>query len=418
MILPLQNPVSRKRWTYKLADLGLDPLKFNDDEGRDYDKESGKVGNLVAPNIIVSAETEGMSARKYALFDSYVQVYNYCMWLRTNNQIPHLYEVCPYFSKIHFDLDITGNDATDFDFEELELKNNRYYVILRPYLQSIERVFAKLFPLNYDPVSFFTNLLVFEAHRPGEKISFHIVVDGFYLPCHESWLFYKEVVDDLVHEGMVLQSGFADFSVYKKNQSFRMFGSNKGTMRTATAGIKQIYNGPDLELSPGKVFSRKGMVDSCFKNESIQDPKLVNLRVLERSLISNTIGNIRLTLNSSKASNSNRKIAMERVGQRALSEVTISDEGLKTVLEIFFRSSLSNTKTGERAFGFEKVIPGDIICLKRLRGSYCSICERTHDSENSWLTLSPTGDIYFVCRRAHEKRDGGGHRMYVGNVNH
>jgi hypothetical protein len=409
MILPVQSSFLRKRWNYKLGDLSLEPLKFNDDESREYNKECGKVGNLVAPSVIIAEEIEGSGCMKYSLFDNYVQVYKYIQFIKTKGNFPHLYEICPYFTKIHFDLDINNKQEPDFDFELLE--TNRYEMILKPYLRTIEKVFKKLFPLNYDPHGFLRSVLVFEAHRPGQKISFHIIIDGYYLPCHESWLVCKEVVDSLFEEGLLQTSEFADFSVYKKNQAFRLFGCNKGTMK-GSLGLKRRYEGPDIELLSGLVFHGQSMVEHSFGKEPVQE-HLIDLRILERSLISSTLGNVRLTLNRTKVSKTNQQMVLER-SNKAIRESVLEDEHIARIIAIFRNSPLSKTESGEKAFELEKVAPGDIICLKRLRRSFCSVCERTHDNENCWLSVNKEKEIYFYCRRARDSPLQTCKRVYVG----
>lgn len=414
MILPLSTPFSRKRWTYKLSELGLDPFKFPDDESKEYNKDSEKVGNLVAPNIIVSEELQTGFGRKYALFENYVQVYHLCNWFRNKGDQPHLYEICPYYMKIHFDIDVKKDDLENngIDIQTLE-GDLKYYFILRHYLKSIRKVFAKLFPLNYDEESFHHNILVFEAHR-NDKISFHIIVDGFYLPCHECFVFFQEVVDDIKNEGMVLQAGFADSSVYKKNQAFRMFGSNKATMKGIT-GTKRIYNGPELDIGDEKTFSRESMVQSSFKNEPC-DPELVNIRILERSLLSHTMGGVRLTLIKDKVAKKNQSSLYSGPDFNSSSaHLELSDDTVKSIMETFYRSPYSKTETGERAFVFEKVTKQGLVCVRRLKPGFCKICERTHESENSWLVGNITGDVDFICRRAQESKMKGGIKINVGN---
>ena len=415
MILPPNNAVDRKRWVYKIADLKLDPFKFPDEESKEYSKDSDKVGNLVTPNIIVSEELDKGFGRKYSLFDNYVQVYHLCNLIRKKGFQPHLYEICPYYMKIHFDIDIKEDDLESKSMTMQDLEGDvKYHLILRPFLTTIHKVFGRLFPLNYDPDEFHKTLLVFEAHR-FDKISFHIVVDDFYLSCYECYIFYKEVTDELQREGMVMQSEWADPSVYKKNQAFRLFGSNKATMR-GKEGTKNIYNGPELSVE-GHVFSRDCMIQSSFKNETY-NPSLVNLRILERSLLSHTLGSVRLTMNKDKISKKNQQTLAVSQNPKEYCEVELSDDTMKSIMETFNKSPLSKTETGEPAFAFEKVTKQGLIYIKRVRKSFCKICERTHDNENSWLTGNLTGDVYLFCRRAQEAKIRGGIKIYVGNYVH
>lgn len=399
---------TKKRWVYKLQDLKLEPLKFPDEEGRVYDGGS-KVGNLEAPKIIISEEDEERESRKYALFDNYVQVFEYCRCLRKQGNIPHLYEICPYFMKLHFDIDVGKNDNA----ETFELFNgdNKYKMLLAPFLESVEETFKTLFPINYVEGEFIKNLLVFEAHR-SDKISFHIIVDGFYLPCHECWLFYKEVVDHMISKGREVQSGFIDHSVYKKNQSFRLYGSNKAKLGKRD-GIKEIYRGPTVKVN-GKEFNKDIMVTSCFNDESYTDD-LLKLRLLERSLLTNVVCCVRLSLQKNKTKTDNLRKIEPR--DNDLVNVNLDDKELNKTLEIFFNNPISKTETGDPAFEFDKFVSrGGFICLRRLKQSHCKVCERKHEGDNPFLYITPTGDVNYVCRRAQELKVKGGSKFYIGNV--
>lgn len=410
MIRAPQEGFLKKRWVYKLQDLKLDPLKFPDEEARLYD-DSVKVGNLEAPKIILSEEDEVRESRKYSLFDNYVQVFEYCRYVRKQGSVPHLYEICPYFMKIHFDIDIGKEDRSDA-FELFD-GNNKYTLLLKPILESAEMVFKNLFPTNYDPEEFVNNILVFEAHR-SNKISFHVVIDRFYLPCHECWLFYKEVVDHLNDTGREMQASVIDPSVYKKNQSFRLYGSNKAKLKTRE-GIKEMYGGPELIINEeGKRFSKDTMINSSFVNEDFSRDML-NLRMLERSLLSNVLCSVRLSLQKQKTNGGNLKKIEPR--EHNATTININDDELKRTLEIFFNSPISKTKTGDNAFVFDKYISrGGVICLRRTKENHCRICERDHDGENPFLYITSTGDVNYVCRRAQESKMKGGSSMYLGNI--
>lgn len=412
MIVHPKRPFLTKRWVYRLSKLELEPFKFPDEESKNYEGDTPNVGNLVAPNIIVSEEIAGKDCRRYALFENYVQVFRFCEHLRSEGQIPHLYEISPYFMKLHFDIDIKLGNGDQPENEMFE-GQNRYYYVLRPCLESIDEVFSKLFPAYYDPEEIINNLLVFEAHRQ-DKISFHVVVDGYYLPCHENYIFFREVVENMAARGYVSQSAAVDFSVYKKNQSFRMFGSNKATMKTKE-GVKQVYNGPPLEMGPGRIFSREGILQSCFRNETVVDDRLRNLRILERSLLSNTLGNVRLT-----PPHSVKKQRLRDVGfsSNPRDNVSMTDEDIKSILTTFSDHPSSKTEDGSRAFSFTKFVSrGGFLCLKRIKSSHCAVCDKDHGGENAFLYCSPTGDIKFVCRRAQESKKGGT-PIYVGRLDH
>jgi hypothetical protein len=419
MISRPKEPFLSKRWVYGLSKLELEPFKYPDEESKNYERETPDVGNLTPPNIIVSEEIHDpvsqKTTRRYALFENYVQVYKFCNHVRTEGRTPHLYEVCPYYMKIHFDIDVKMEDGTETMFEG----DNRYYYILRPCLRSIDEVFSKLFPAHYNSEDFVDNILVFEAHR-SSKISFHVVVDGFFLACHEAHYFYKLVTDNMAENGFIAQSSMVDFSVYKKNQAFRMFGSNKAAM-SGREGVKTVYAGPPIHLSSTgsveRVFSRERMYTSSFKNECREDEALRNLRILERSLISNTLGNTKLFISVKKqAERLSPSVSSISPSYRSSEIVSMTKEELEKVINVFFQHTCSKTERGDTAFSYMKYIArGGYICLKRIKESYCPICKKNHEAENAFLFRNPDGDVNYVCRRAQESKKGSSY-MYIGQA--
>jgi hypothetical protein len=389
MIVRPQDRVKNIRWKYKLKDIDLPPLKIS--EG---DRET--VFNLEMPKLIVGEESD-KGSRKFALFSNYMELYRYSKLVReTTGAPPSLYETCPYYMKIHFDIDLKKDTIQNPDHASriFEDENVRYHSILKPYLSSIVTVFRETFPSEKDILD---KLLVFEGHRP-DKISFHIVVDGYYLACQECQEFSRLVVD-AVKKDFEFASELADFSVYKKNQSFRFLMSCK---RGMASGVKEIYNGPELRI-PGGVFSRGRMIESSFEGEPVVEDLIIP-RVLPRSILSFTIGCNRLTM----------RIA-EPPQERHISANPLSEEDAGVAMEMFSKKAISQTSDGRQAFKFASLAGGGgIICLRREFTNQCKVCEREHEGDNPFLTITANGDMYYHCRRAQEAKQSS--RIYVCNI--
>jgi len=372
MIVRPRERIHNIRWKYKLKDLDLPPLKLA--EGGD------SVFNLEMPGVIVGEELE-TGTRKFTLFPNYIELYKYSKWVYTNTGLPpNLYETCPYFMKIHFDIDL-GRDLIPSPEQALKIFDGdfRYNHILKPYLASILSVFSETFPSERGVLE---NLLVFEGHRE-DKISFHIVVDGYYLPCHECQEFSRLVVESVRRHNEFV-SELADFSVYKKNQSFRLLMSSK---RGKKAGAKKIYEGPPLVLPCG-TFSRQSMIDSSFGEEAFS-PEMLIPRVLPRSLISFTLGCTRLSMK------------IPEPPREKLPPVSLQQDEIDHILDNFSKKSISQTSDGRQAFKFTGVAGGGgILCLQREFKNLCGVCDREHESSDPFLTVSPNGDVFFHCRRA------------------
>lgn len=405
MIRKPKETYMEKRWKFKLKDLGLGPFKFADETSEDYDKSKNTEGvyELETPKLLIGEEISG-GARRFALFNHAIEVYRYSKWLReTTGEASHLYEICPYYMKIHFDVDV-GMDRVEEMFDDPDQifgGDFRYQFILKPLLGAILDVFEESFPREFDEGGVFDNLLVFEAHRP-DKISFHVVLDGYYLSCHDCFLFFRKTIDRLKTEAE-FASLVADPSVYKKNQSFRLMGSNKLGM--GRRGVKEIYAGPPLNIRE-REFSRDGIIRSSFVGGEPIESGLIVPRVFPRGILSNTLGCVRLAFPVSKTT-------APRSLFQAPEERSCSEEEVASVLEFFFRTEHSKAADSSRAFSLTKESRG-IICLRRLKKSYCRVCEREHEGDNPFLTTSPTGDIYYHCRRALEAKKGGC-RIYIGN---
>lgn len=401
-----------KRWKFKLRELELGAFKFADEVGKEYDQGANSEGvyELEVPNLIVAEEVPG-GARKFSLFKHHMEVYRYSKWVReTTGEPSHLYELCPYYMKIHFDIDVGRDRVLDFfdDPDKIFGGEFRFHFILKPFLERILDVFEESFPGDFREEEVFKNLLVFEAHRP-DKISFHVVVDGYYLSCHDCFIFAKKTVEKL-KSGAEFAGSMADFSVYKKNQSFRLMGSNKLGM--GKRAIKEIYAGPSLMVRD-REFSRQSMVDSSFAGESIKRDLIVP-RIFPRGILSHTLGCIRLYYPASKAGGPGENLRKYVIDQFSVPEERgYTEEELAAILNFFFGTEHSRASDSSRAFGLAKESRG-IICLRRLKKNYCRICEREHDGENPFLTTSPTGDVYYHCRRARESKRGG-FRLYLGN---
>lgn len=398
-----------KRWVFRLSELDLSPFKYSDELGERYEEtgeETHSVYHLNTPNIILSEEMEN-GGRRFALFKNYMEVYRYSKNIReTTGEPSHLYEICPFFMKLHFDIDVNKDDISPAmgDPESIFGGEFRYHHILKPFLIAIMDVFERLFPSEFDEKTLFDNLLVFEAHK-NTKISFHIVIDGYYLPCYECWFFFKEVVDDLRSRAEFV-SEVADHSVYKKNQSFRLLGSNKRNM--GKRAVKEIYSGPSLRIRD-REFSRQGMIESSFLGEEIKK-ELIIPRILPRSILSHTMGCVRITI-----PRADKIFDLGKPGNKIEDPRNeVSDEELVGIMKAFTISSLSKTSDGKEAFKFGAITKGGIVCLRRQHKNFCKVCEREHENDNPFLTLSSTGDVYYNCRRAQESNRG--FRYYIGTA--
>jgi hypothetical protein len=276
------------------------------------------------------------NSRFYASFPNFKSLYLY-----QRSTIPDFrcfYEIIQgdKLQKPHFDIDVEG-DLSRADV----LRDN-----------VIEAIMSIL-----PDISLENDILVFSSH--GEtKRSYHIVVDNWY---HANNLEAKELYNRVAakianHEGL-------DHSVYSSVQQFRLLGSTKHDKER----FKIIEN----------VFTYKGrqIVNNIEKSTEDED-----YEYFKRSLITNC-GYCRplpqlITFN---------KHVME-----ASADITL--DMLNDCMQLL------RYHYGYDLYTFREIKDG-IICLKRSRPSYCDMCDRIHEKDHPFLTLSSNGSLYLYCRR-------------------
>lgn len=408
MIIEVRNNINR-RWFGKLLDLKLEPFKI---KGSEEDGEE-IVYNIPPPKLVIGEEQDN-GRRVFTIFDSHVDLFKYIREIQSRKEIPHLYELCPYFMKLHFDVDLSmdGIEKLSLTPEQVfEDSTFKYDHILKPILNSIIDTFEDLFRGKM----LRNNILVFEAHRIGEKISFHIVIDKYYVSWKDCKYFYEKVKSHLQRCGFGFQASVIDSSVYKKNQNFRTMFSNKLLKRD---GIKLIYSGPDMILNRGIKFSRQLMIDSSLsKNDTPSEvtTDILDFRVFSRSLLTNLISCTRLEMEYSKTEILNTVSQSNSRNSSGSPKSRVNEGDLEKMLKVFFSHPVSKTEKGETAFEYYCVVE-QFVLVKRLKKKECEICKKTHDHEHAYILHDSTGQVFFICRRAQESKLKDGIKMYIGNI--
>lgn len=200
-----------------------------------------------------------------------------------------------------------------------------------------------------------SDILVYSSH--GErKSSYHIIVNNWCLPdnytngvyCHEV---IKRIPDDFEDKKYI------DSLVYKSIQQLRILGSTKlghdRFKKVDSCEINYTENRREFykELFKSLVTASKSCKVLCYKEK----PKSVWNTGDQEDLSFEDLENIK-----------NLEIIKDDI--------------------------------------FQPQEPmGRMIPLKRLKESYCEICDRKHENENPFLTIDTDGKIYFHCRRSRGK---------------
>lgn len=193
-----------------------------------------------------------------------------------------------------------------------------------------------------------TDILVFTSHGSG-KLSYHIVINNWCLPDVNTNKIYCHRILDRISDGYPLKK-YIDHLVYKSIQQFRTYGSTK--------------RGKDrwkIEYPPAKSSSRFDYVSRLYS-----------------SLVTNT--------------NSCRILEYKPIEKKIWDDTgELTDAEISIICKLDFIS--------DDTFLVQEP-KGRLIPLKRLKPSFCIVCQRIHENENPYLTLSPDSTkIYFHCRR-------------------
>ena len=211
------------------------------------------------------------------------------------------------------------------------------------------------------------------------KKSFHIVVDKVFLKNEmECESFYFRCIENIPEK----YQKYVDNGVYKKVQQFRLLGChkyNKENTKKLNTDLSVNYNIPKNYKNSEKAISNYNFFIS---------------------LIGNIVGCVYLE-------------GFSVVDKKKISFVGSSTSGdLEEVLDLFYKKFPSDN------YGFLNVFENSgslLILLKRLNPSFCSLCNRFHEKENPYLTV--TGiyrDINFYCRRVDKGNPN--QKIFVGSL--
>lgn len=396
----IKNDTSKviKRWVYRLDGLNLEKTKV---DGEDGDEEL--VPTLQPPKLIVSEETED-SKRTYTQFSGYPELYRYIKNHRKEFGVPpSLYEVCPYYMKMHFDIDLP---TTDLD---MEVVRNKEEVILLPILIAFRDTLEKHLPGKFTDKLFVDTLVITQSHTV-EKISYHVVQDTFFMTNIECKMLYRDTKALLEKRSQKLQADSIDHSVYGNNQNFRVYGCCKRNKRNS----KEVYTGPALQIG-SESYTHQRLTDRLSIPGCLAP---LNMKILAASLISNIITSMRLALPVFEKLQPERVLLMKSKAKGKPVE-KLEMEAFK----IFSSHPLSKSQDGSPAFELSYALTGGIVVINRIKPSHCSLCERVHDEENNYLKIEMNNDVHYYCRRAQDNSPKKGKKSaakmdheYVGTV--
>jgi len=322
----------------------------------------------------------------YAAFDNPSQFLNY--YLSVNPEYRSFFEVImgDLPQKPYFDVDISKDPE-----EELDLDQTANDVMTSLIACIVDCFARKELPLDLNK-----DLMIFTSHSdngaggsyasegPGGKRSFHVVINGYYLPDHLSngYFAMREILAGFPRE--YLDRNWLDSGMYKSIQQFRLFGCGKAGTRRRKILLK------DWSFGSHQGSTRIPIDETLDENTRIMlEFKMVFLR--------SCVGYLTPDCKPIPLPEE-RRIIERRSWKDAGPKMEVEDSTVALIMQCINRD----------VFTFRDFSP-DGFNLLRLKPSFCELCQRVHKNENAKIMIED-GTAYFCCFR---NRGG---RHYLGKV--
>jgi hypothetical protein len=280
--------------------------------------------------------------------------------------------------KPRFDIDLESNKVPN------GFKLETFGHLVRDTL--IESILEVLIDLG-TPLKSLDQLIICSSHSKA-KYSCHIIISGMmHYNNEEAREFFNLVTrkseqikeNDKAHLSLesVIAMGILDNQIYKSIQCFRMIGSGK---RDSNGNLVRTKNYQ-------RYVEYKGVLITFPEIITAKD----EMNLFRRASITDTTGCTYIpVIVPKKKEISNKIILPDGAEADIMPMVNFFDKDIFEVLDT----------------------NGSFIALKRLRPSYCVICNRTHDNTGPFVMVRDDGSVYFYCRRAPK----GNNNRKIGNI--
>lgn len=282
--------------------------------------------------------------RKFAIFESCEQFLKYIWPIPMEHWTFFELILKTQKQKIYFDIDVPSEKIK----ESIEKFGQ---LVLSDLIQNVLSVLYNTYNITLIPEK---DLLVFSSHGP-HKQSYHVVIDNYSVDnnlCNDH--FYTEVTNSMID----IYKPFVDH-LYSSKQQYRLMYSQKyGSSRPKIPVFNYSYGIHNITYS--------GDMENLFYNSCITNTKTCN------RININIVVNSTSTMSVELSTNLNPDLINE-----VFSRID------PTLFKIFKPTKVINT----------------LILLERQVPAFCTLCNRAHDNENAFLSITPNGQVFFHCRR-------------------
>lgn len=315
-----------------------------------------------------SADT-GKDDRSFTLFRSHLDVYNHMMKV-------------PVVKRSFFEI-IQGNKPQKPHFDiDIEVKDDGIIPDSRGIMSEILDAMIDTLYQEGVVVNMNKDVLIYCSSRP-KKESYHVVVNGW---MHNDNKDAKNFAKQVKSRLSSYASEYLDMSVYKPNQQFRLLHCSKLRIDNMKNPVPQWNTGryyitypPVRNQYDEFAFSMVGVTIQCNMLPPFSDPDDVQQVELEFC----TDGEL-------------RPVPKRKYDER---EVVLTKEHIDKCMNELYRL------TGEPDIFTVRCTDKSLISLTKKRPYLCPICNRRHENENPFITVSPSGRAKYYCRRAESAID-------------
>ena len=321
-------------------------------------------------NIVVFNEycdNTGKDSHKYYLFKSVYSFFIFVLQNSSQTNVFHEVILGNRPQKIYIDIDMELIDD-NFLSSNFHLKSDKIIIAKTIIDKTIEAI-KKARPLIRDE-----DILVLNSNSE-EKVSYHIIVDRWIFSKAED---NKDFFNDMLSYINPQLHRYYDKQMYSNIRNFRVYMNYKYKKgRILKVDEKSRWIPDDLEL--------------INDSDSVKRDYQYNKEIFLASLVTNT--NYCSFLNTKDKPED----SYENNNLSELNEIDIDK-----MLRLFGKLPLSNC--------FEHKVERNRILLKRKRESYCNVCERIHENQNSYLFITNRNDVWLNCLRNTKS-------YKIGNIN-
>ena len=236
-------------------------------------------------------------------------------------------------------------------------------------------------------------VLVFTSHS-DKKLSYHIIVDEWcFADSKESRYFHDEVVKRLPEKWRDI----VDHGMYKSLQQLRITGCHKWQDWRTKA------------LNPGLSFKIAGS-QGWIPPEPPLDSNHEYLLLLGCSLVTNT-SDCHLLPSFAPPERPRRTYTKD-----VITEMELDATSVDLAIELCARMGQLTPTDPNFPYRLDRCLDSRdgtaLILLKRLRPSWCRVCQRIHENQHPYLLVAGRErDVYLDCRRNFENQ-----KLYLGKL--